>query len=597
MMSSAALARSGNSAASVVFPAWQTALQYAHDIVSGRKKACYTLKKTAWRFLSDLKNPKYEIRHEDAEFAIAYIQSCCYHQKGEAIDGTPLLGKLLKLEPWQIFIIYNVLGFYLAGTNERRFKEAFINIPRKNGKTSFIAALGQAIAVLQRRSGSTLHIVSVGQKQSTEIVGKIIFNLERSGDRKKYRVRNNNVEHSIFREYKNDAGEVVGSIDIVGLAGDANMQDGFIGNVQICDEVHTYEDATRYEVIQQAGIAYTNKLCMAITTAGKAKYRYCQDRIEYCVNVLKGIFTDEQLFCYICRADSDPETGLVDFTNPDVLEGCNPNWNVSVRPSEILAAAYKAQNDPNTRADFLAKRCNVYTSAIKSYFDTDAFRRSDALYSWTLADLAALPIKWYGGADLSMMHDLTGACIYGTYDDIDIAIVHNWIPRTQVEKKTERQNIPALGWEQDGILTICNDAVINHEDVVRWFCEMRAMGFDIDSVGYDVRFCQEFFPSMVAAGFTMFDQPQYFDDKSQGFKHIERQMLRKKFYYLHDQAFEYCVGNVFAVLKHDNMVQYAKRDDNAKIDAFDCTVFAAIRKLKAEDERKKKPNPLENYKV
>lgn len=595
MNSSAAALIKG--AESKVFPNWLTVIEYARSIVEGRKTACDTLKKTCWRFLGDLKNPEYEIRHEDAEFAIGYIQSCCYHSKGEAIDGTPLLGKLLKLEPWQLFIIYNLLGFYHAGTNERRFKEAFINIPRKNGKTSFISALGDAVTVIQRRSGSMLHIVSVGQKQSTDIIDKIIFNIKKRGEYKKYRVRNNNVEHSISREYKDAEGNVEASIDIIGLAGDATKQDGFLGNVQICDEVHTYEDATRYEVIQQAGIGYTNKLCMAITSAGKAKYTYCQGRIEYCVNVLKGTFRDEQLFAYICRADSDPETGLVDFTNPIVLEGCNPNWKVSVRPAEILAAAYKAQNDPSSRSDFLAKRCDVYTSAIKSYFDTDAFRRSDEGYTWTLEQLASLPIKWYGGVDLSMMHDLTGACIYGTFDDVDIAIVHNWIPVTQVEKKTDKQNIPALGWAEDGILSICNDAVINHEDVVRWFCDMRAMGFDIDSVGYDVRFCQEFYPSMVAAGFEMHDQPQYFDDKSQGFKHIERQMLRKRFYYLHNQCFEYCVGNVFAVTKHDNMVQYAKRDDNAKIDAFDCTVFAAIRKLKAEDARKKKANPLEGYSV
>lgn len=579
-----------------VWPNWLIAKQYALDIVEGRKKACHTLKLTCKRFLRDLENPKYEIRHEDAEFVIGYIQTCCYHSEGEALDGTSLLGKPIRLEPWQIFIVYNLLGFYLTGTNERRFKEAFIFIPRKNGKTSFISALGQALTVLNRRSGSKLHIVSVGQKQSTEIIGKIIFNLKRSGDIKKYRVRNNNVENSIYREYKNDDGDVEASVQIVGLAGDASKQDGFIGNVQICDEVHTYENATRYEVIQQAGIAYTNKLCIAITTAGKAAYRYCQDRVEYCVRVLEEIFRDEQLFCYICRADQDPETGTVDYTNPDILEGCNPNWGVSVRPSEILAAAYKAQNDPNSRADFLAKRCNVFTSTVKSYFEVSAFRISDSQYEWTLEDLRRLPIKWYGGADLSMMHDLTSAALYGTYDDVDIAIVHSWIPRTQVEKKIDKQQMPVFGWEEDGVLSICNDAVINHDDVVAWFIKMRDLGFDIDSVGYDVRFAAEFYPAMKPAGFAIFDQPQYFDDKSQGFKHIERQMLRKRFYYLHNSAFEYAVGNVFAVLKHDNFVQYAKRDDELKIDPFDATVFAAIRKIKAEDERKKKENPLKNYK-
>ena len=583
---------------SVVWPNWLTAKRYAEEVVSGERKACKTLKLTCRRFLRDLENPAYEIRHSDAEFVIGYMQSCCYHSEGEAPDGTSLLGKPIVLEPWQKFIIYNLLGFYIAGTNERRFKEAFIFIPRKNGKTTFISDLGQSLTVLNRRSGSKLHIVSVGQKQSTEIIGKIIFNLKKAGDIKKYRVRNNNVENSIYREFKNAAGDVEASIQIVGLAGDASKQDGFIGNIQICDEVHTYENATRYEVIQQAGIAYTNKLCIAISTAGKSSFRYCQDRVEYCVRVLEDIFRDEQLFAYICRADQDPETGLVDYTNPDVLEGCNPNWGVSVRPAEILAAAYKAQNDPNSRADFLAKRCNVFSSMVKSYFDVAGFRASDSRYNWTLEELSRMPIKWYGGADLSMMHDLTSAALVGTYDGVDIAIVHSWIPRTQVEKKIDRQQIPVYGWQDDGVLDICNDAVINHNDVVEWFIKMREMGFDIDSIGYDVRFSAEFYPAMKAAGFAIYDQPQYFDDKSGGFKSIERKMLLGKFYYVHNAALEYAIENVFAVLKHDNLVQYSKRDEELKIDPFDATVFAEIRKTKAEAEAASRPEPkLKNYSV
>ena len=100
MPNNAAAAAAG--AGLVVFPNWLEVKEYAQSIVEGRKEACDTLKKTCWRFLGDLKNPAYEIRHEDAEFVAAYIQSCCFHSEGEAPDGTPLLGKPIKLEPWQL---------------------------------------------------------------------------------------------------------------------------------------------------------------------------------------------------------------------------------------------------------------------------------------------------------------------------------------------------------------------------------------------------------------------------------------------------------------------------------------------------------------
>ena len=85
----------------------------------------------------------------------------------------------------------------------------------------------------------------------------------------------------------------------------------------------------------------------------------------------------------------------------------NPAYGISIRPEEILNDSIQAQNDSQQRKDFFAKSLNVYTNSIKAYFNIDEFRRSDKKYDWTLDQLRRLPIKWYGGADLSKLHDLT----------------------------------------------------------------------------------------------------------------------------------------------------------------------------------------------
>ena len=121
-------------------------VDYVNSIISGKKKACKPLRAACERFSNDLDNPAWDFRIQDAEFIIRFIETCIAHKEGERLDGTPLLGQPFILEPWEKFIIYNLLGFFKAGTNERRFKEAFIFVPRKNGKTPFIAALALGLA-------------------------------------------------------------------------------------------------------------------------------------------------------------------------------------------------------------------------------------------------------------------------------------------------------------------------------------------------------------------------------------------------------------------------------------------------------------------
>lgn len=562
------------------------AKQYAEDVISGKILAADGVIDACNRFMADLEREDLDYRTTQADAAVTIIEGLMVHRKGEALDGTPLLGQPFILAPWQIFIIYNLLGFWYKGKQERRYKEAFIFVPRKNGKTSLIASLAFAMSIIQRKSGSTVYVVAAALKQALESFEFLKFSLDYKGLSDMMDIKNNSFEHSIKYRFENN-GRPDGTIDIQIMASNPDAQDSFNCNFAIADEVAAYKKPAQYNRFKEAMKSYTNKLMVGITTAGDNVNSFGYGRMEYALKVASGSFTDDSLFAFVSRADQD-DKGNVDFTNPLQHQKANPNYGVTIRPEEIMQEAMQAKNDPQQRKDFLSRSLNIYTAAMNAWFDIEEWKRSDAQYTWTMDELAKLPIEWYGGADLSRMYDLTAAALVGQYQGVDIVITHAFIPRTQINNKLEEDNISVYDWLDNDWLTLCNNPTIDAIDVVNWFIAMRNRGFKIRQVGHDRKFAgEEYFPLMRKAHFSIVDQPQLYYLKSQGFRHLEKAAKDQKLYYVHSGAYEYCVGNVKANEGVDDAIQYEKIMDHTKIDLFDASVFATIRMLKDGEKKKK----------
>ncbi len=560
---------------------FEEVMAYARGCVDGSIIANEYRIKGCQRFLNDLENPDYDFRKSDPEFVINMIENTFCHQQGEMFDGTPLRGRPFLLMPFHKFVIYNLLGFKLRGTNINRFHEALIFIPRKNVKTTFAAALAYGLGILYRMSGTKIYVVAAALKQTMETFGFMKYNIMNMGLGDDLRIIDNNNEHSI-------SGEIGGGLfDFNALATNPDAQDSFNCNIAIADEIHAFKKPKQYNLFKEAMKAYTNKLMIGISTAGDDPNSFLAQRVKYCKRVLDGQVKDEQYFIFICEADMSIGVDgkkYLDYTNPKVHEMANPGYGHTIRPEEIANDAMQAQNDPQQRKDFFAKSLNVFTNQINTYFDEAMVDASDSQYSWTLDELAKLPIRWYGGADLSKMWDLTGVALYGRYHDIDIVISHAFIPVAMANLKADEDGIPVFWWEEEGWLTLCNSDVIEYEDVVEWFISMRNRGFQIKWTGYDQRYAREFSLKMKKAGFKIRNQSQRYVEKTEAFRMIEAKIIMGNFYFMHNQAYRYCISNVKAIEDSDEFIRFEKVMPNQRIDLFDASVIAGKQLLIAGEK-------------
>ena len=597
-------------------PHFNTALQFANDLIEGRKIANVEQIQACQRFLDDLERDDLDFKSNQFDFAIDLIQGTIYPEKGENVDGSSARLNPIKLTRWEIFVTVNLFGFFLKNTNIRRYQEVLLFLPRKSGKTTFVASLTWAKSLIDADSGATTYIVANSLSQAKVSFNFIQHNLNLQHNREKFKpkMRANNQEHSI----NCDIGQ--GHIEIRAIGADEKYLDGLIANTIIADEVHAFKRPKRYTLMKDAMKSYSgSRMLLAVSTAGDNIGCFLDERVELLKKVLNKTIKDsekyDRYFIYLCTAPRDnkgnflnPITNeITDIDDPELIEAVNPSANETVSLDLLVNDAKIAlDSDEGTRNEFKNKTLNVFTTSSETFFDIDEFKYSDSLYDWSIDDLLKLNLNWYGYADLSVLHDLSASGLYANYKykekdengnkitkDIDIVISQAYFPLPLAIAKAQESNMPLQEWQEEGWATLSQTDVVQPSDITGWFVVMKKMGFKIKQVNFDKKSATEFAITMRAEKFKLKDASQLPSIKTIGIRRIENKVKNGEFYYLHNRSYEYCVSNVRAEELYNGWLRMRKISKNMKIDLFDASTFGAVAMLEDMESKAKVKNILD----
>ena len=311
------------------------AIQYAEDVISGKKPNCNYTKKACELFLAALRNPCYYYNADKANEVIEFIQML------ELSDD--FIGEPYVIYDWLYLIICSVYGIYSKETQKRVYSRANITVPRKNSKSQFVSAL--AIYHLIYDEQQEILLAANAKKQVKEVNYEKIVNYAKQLDPKGKRI----IQYYDFFKYKKSK--------IIALASDSKTIDGKNCGVAILDETENFKDSKVYDVIvSSTGARKKSTLIWTIGTAGDNINCYGYQLYEYSTKVLTGEISDPAFFTIIFGLDQDDEWNTL-----EAAEKANPMYNyISSLPPFFAGELVKANNDKIFAHGYKIKNLNIY---------------------------------------------------------------------------------------------------------------------------------------------------------------------------------------------------------------------------------------------
>lgn len=357
--------------------------KYCHDVVAGKIPACSWVKMACQRQIDDL------ARDWEYEFdAPAGDRACCFIELLPHVKGS-WDSKTIVLEPWQKFIVSTVYGWKRKADGYRRFATVYVEVPRKNAKSTLLAAVSLYAMALDGEEGSEVYSAATNRDQA-----KVVFNIARQMANKSPEFRDRfGVE---VREHK--ILQLSSQSIMEPLAGDSKGLDGLNVHLAGIDELHAHKTRAVFDVLETATGSREQPLIWSITTAGSNQAGICYEQRSYLTKVLQNVTPDETYFGAIYTLDDGD-----DPFDPMVWAKANPNYGVSVKEKDMERLAHKAQETPSAKNNFLTKRLDVWVNAMSAWLD---------------------PVAWAACADSIRLEDFEGEdCIIAVdlASKIDIA--------------------------------------------------------------------------------------------------------------------------------------------------------------------------------
>jgi len=336
------------------YPHSLDAYVYANQVVKDRIPACKDIKRACQRFIDDLtKDFQYNFDGAKAEKACKFIEKLP-HTKGKWAAQK----QDLTLEPWQRFIICNLFG-WVDDSGYRRYRKAYLKIPRKNGKSPLAAAIGHYMFTQDGEFGAEVYSGATTEKQAWEVFGPARLMAKRTPDYLEKFGIEVNAKNLNISENGSKYEPLIG-----------NPGDGASPSCAIVDEYHEHSTDSFYETMSTGMGAREQPLLLIITTAGDNIAGPCYDMEIECQKLLQGVFEDEQLFCLIYGIDEDD-----DWTLPEALIKANPNYDVSVSGDFLLAQQKEAVRNAAKQNSFKRKHINEWVGAHTAWLNMETVNK------------------------------------------------------------------------------------------------------------------------------------------------------------------------------------------------------------------------------
>lgn len=461
-----------------------TAEQYVDDVLSGKVLACRWVKLACERHRRDL-----ETGHErglwfdeqSAMVSIAFF-SILRHWKGE------WAGKPIKLEPCQQFWLWSLFGWKTKDGN-RRFRTGYLEIARKNTKTTFAAGVGLYLAFVEGEAGAEVYSAAVKRDQAKISHRDATEMVKRSPElTKMIGVHRDNLhQHSSGSKFEP-------------LASDYNSLDGLNVHGVIADELHAWKGSGLWGVLKTATGSREQPLMLAITTAGIDQYGVCYQQRSYVTQILKGVVEDDAYWGMIytldtkqdwaelqARSEGEPEAGVEyedDWQDANMWVKANPLLGISKKWRAINSDAKEAANKPAELNNFLRWHLNVWTSAVTRWVSPVHWA---ACGETAVSETELIGRTCYAGLDLSSTYDITALILVFPpveQDEPYKVLCRFWLPADNMEERVRRDRVPYDVWVRMGFLKLTPGNVVDYDFILAELAEL-AQQFDIREVGYD----------------------------------------------------------------------------------------------------------------
>lgn len=410
--------------------------KYATDVIGGKVVACKFVRQACERFIRDLEDERLEFRLDRVAHCVRFIKML-RHFSGVANN------KPFVLEPWQLFIVANIVGWYWRGTGKRRFNEAYVSIARKNGKTAVFAALMIYFLLADGEPDATVLISANSREQATRVDFQMVRGFLQKLDPKGKTVK----------AQRNQVKVAKTTNMMYVTASDASKLDGYNISACLVDEYHEADTSEVKDVLKTAMGNRRNPLQCVVTTRGFDMSKPCYQLDQYAQMVLNGEKKDEALFAMIFTLDDGD-----DWKDPAVWPKANPNLGVTVSRQYIESELAKAAASTSDEINYRTKLMNQWVESKTIWISDD--RIAAAMEPLDFDRFKGLPC--YVGIDLAAVSDITSVTFLWVVDGRYFFKVINYLPSDALS--TKENSIRYREFEMQGDMVIFPDSNVTDYD-------------------------------------------------------------------------------------------------------------------------------------